>query len=161
MLLLANTSITTYMVTNYDVGKHGWDLPPDLDFGRFTMITNARASIMITCLVWTKTAFAVTLLRLVDGWVKKLVWFIIITMNVFMGVSALMPWLLCGRLARGAPDNGCRLINVLLGIWISTSAYSAGMDFTLAGLPWTFLWKLQMRKRERLGVAIAMSFGIM
>jgi hypothetical protein len=132
MLLIANTSITTYMVTNYDVGKHGWDLPPNLDFTRFTIITNARASIMITSIVWTKTAFAVMLLRLTDGWTHRLIWFIIISMNIGMGVSALMPWLLCGRLAHGAPDNGCRLINVLLGIWISTSGMS---PFVAAPLP--------------------------
>jgi hypothetical protein len=35
------------------------------------------------------------------------------------------------------------------------------MDFVLAILPWTFLWKLKMRRAEKLGVAVAMSFGIM
>jgi hypothetical protein len=40
-------------------------------------------------------------------------------------------------------------------------AYSAVMDFTLAALPWTFLWNLQMRKQEKFGVAFAMSMGVM
>jgi len=35
------------------------------------------------------------------------------------------------------------------------------MDFTLAVLPWTFLWKLRMRKREKVGILIAMSMGVM
>jgi hypothetical protein len=40
-------------------------------------------------------------------------------------------------------------------------AYSALMDFTLALLPWTFLSQLRMRKKEKIGVGIAMSMGVM
>jgi len=35
------------------------------------------------------------------------------------------------------------------------------MDFTLAILPWTVIWKLQMKKPEKLGVGIAMSMGFL
>jgi len=35
------------------------------------------------------------------------------------------------------------------------------MDITLALLPWTLIWKLQMKKKEKAGVAIAMSMGIL
>lgn len=34
------------------------------------------------------------------------------------------------------------------------------MDIILALLPWKILWGLQMRKKEKIGVAIAMSMGI-
>lgn len=40
-------------------------------------------------------------------------------------------------------------------------AYSALMDFTLAFLPWTFLTTLRMRRKEKIGVGIAMSMGVM
>lgn len=43
----------------------------------------------------------------------------------------------------------------------SVPAYSAAMDFTLAALPWTFLWNLRMEKKEKFGIAVAMSMGIM
>ena len=33
------------------------------------------------------------------------------------------------------------------------------MDFVLAALPWTFLWRLLLRRREMLGILIAMSMG--
>jgi hypothetical protein len=39
--------------------------------------------------------------------------------------------------------------------------YSAILDFVLALLPWQILMGMQMRRRERLGVAIAMSLGAM
>ena len=35
------------------------------------------------------------------------------------------------------------------------------MDFVLALLPWQVIWKLQMKRNEKLGVALAMSMGIL
>jgi hypothetical protein len=40
-------------------------------------------------------------------------------------------------------------------------AYSTTMDFVLAALPWTFLYNLHLRKREKVGILIAMSMGTM
>ena len=34
------------------------------------------------------------------------------------------------------------------------------MDIILALLPWTIIWKLTMRKMDKIGVAICMSMGI-
>ena len=34
------------------------------------------------------------------------------------------------------------------------------MDLTLAMLPWTIIWGLQMKLKEKIGVAIAMSCGV-
>lgn len=39
--------------------------------------------------------------------------------------------------------------------------YSAVTDFVLALLPWKVVWKLQMKRKERFGVAIAMSLGVL
>lgn len=39
-------------------------------------------------------------------------------------------------------------------------AYSAAMDFTLALLPWKIIWALQMKRVEKIGVAVAMSMGV-
>jgi len=35
------------------------------------------------------------------------------------------------------------------------------MDITLAMIPWKLIWGLQMRKKEKIGVAIAMSMGVL
>jgi hypothetical protein len=40
------------------------------------------------------------------------------------------------------------------------TAYSALMDLTLAFLPWKLIWGLQMKRKEKIGVAVAMSCGI-
>lgn len=40
-------------------------------------------------------------------------------------------------------------------------AYSGAQDFVLALLPWTVIWGLQMKKKEKFGIALAMSMGIL
>lgn len=41
------------------------------------------------------------------------------------------------------------------------SVYSAAMDVALALLPWRYLLSLQMSKKEKLGVVVAMSLGLL
>jgi hypothetical protein len=41
------------------------------------------------------------------------------------------------------------------------TGYSGIMDFILALLPWKVIWKLQMKRKEKFGVALAMSMGIL
>jgi hypothetical protein len=40
-------------------------------------------------------------------------------------------------------------------------AYSGVMDIVLALLPWSIVWNLQMKKKEKIGVAVAMSMGVL
>lgn len=35
------------------------------------------------------------------------------------------------------------------------------MDVVLAFLPWKFIWSLRMSKKEKVGVVIAMSMGVL
>lgn len=41
------------------------------------------------------------------------------------------------------------------------TVYSAFVDFTLSFLPWPLIWNLQMRRRENIGVVVAMSMGVL
>ena len=55
----------------------------------------AAGSLTFVAAIWSKTSFALTLLRLTEGWVKWAIWFIIVSMNVFMGLSAMFNWIQC------------------------------------------------------------------
>ncbi len=35
------------------------------------------------------------------------------------------------------------------------------MDFALALVPWVLMWNIQMDRREKLGVSVAMSLGVL
>jgi hypothetical protein len=57
-------------------------------------------------------------------------------------------------------DGTCWDPTVTLNYNIFASAYSALTDITLAMLPWKFLWSLQMKRSEKMGVGLAMSMGV-
>jgi len=40
-------------------------------------------------------------------------------------------------------------------------AYSGVMDLVLAFMPWPTIMTLSMRRREKIGIAIAMSMGVL
>ncbi|KAG7286887.1 hypothetical protein NEMBOFW57_009205 [Staphylotrichum longicolle] len=148
--IVATDATTTVLVNDFNYGMHDWDLniynPP-----RFMVIIYSRATLSITAAVWTKTAFALTLLRLTTGMTKAFVWFIIISMNIAMGFAAMVPDSM--QAASQGLDHG------LAGHLLGSSSYSAAMDFTLAILPWTFMWNIALRRKEKIGVVVAMSMG--
>ena len=41
------------------------------------------------------------------------------------------------------------------------AAYSGAMDLTLSILPWKIIWNLRMTRREKTGVLLAMSMGVL
>ncbi len=44
---------------------------------------------------------------------------------------------------------------------LTEQGYSGIMDFVLALLPWKVIWKLQMKRKEKVGIALAMSMGVL
>lgn len=126
--------------------------------------TNVAGTCSITAAVWSKTSFGLTLLKITRGWTRKLAWFCIISMNIAMGLSALFHWIQCTPVQKtwdlSVQGGSCWPMAVLVYYDIFSAAYSALMDLVLAFLPWQFLWGLQMKRKEKIGVGIAMSMGV-
>ncbi|KAK3381200.1 hypothetical protein B0H63DRAFT_396245 [Podospora didyma] len=138
-------------------GRHVFAVNP-ANFPAIGLNGNLAATFSIFAAVWSKTSFALTMLRLVQGPVtKSFVWFVIITMNLAMYITIAFTWTRCTP-----PDKlqQCIDSNVYVSYSIFSGSYSAAMDFILAFLPWPLVWGLQMRKQEKLGVALAMSLGV-
>ncbi|KAI1761235.1 hypothetical protein GGR53DRAFT_522519 [Hypoxylon sp. FL1150] len=118
--------------------------------------------LMMLATVWSKTSFAVMLLRVTPGRTKIVLWTIIVTMNVFMTVSALSIFLQCSPISKSwnehLPGTCWPTFNLVANMF--SSAYSALMDFVLALLPWPLIWHLKMKVKEKIGVAVAMSMGV-
>jgi hypothetical protein len=158
--LLIQVCITSYCVS-LGYGKHIWDFPPE-NFPKFTLPVALRAVFSITALAWSKTAFGITLLRLTNGWMKMTVWVIIITVNISLGISALLFFVQCKPLAAAwdlSVEGECIDNQILYKYNVFSGAWGAAMDFALALLPWQMLAKLQMRRKEKIGVGLAMSMG--
>jgi hypothetical protein len=58
------------------------------------------STFLITASAWSKTSFAITLLRITDSKTKKFVWFLIISMNLSKLVSAMLQWISCQPLQK-------------------------------------------------------------
>lgn len=131
-----------------------------------------------------KTSFAVTLLRIVvQRWMVVLLWFVIVTMNLVNILTAFFIFFQCEdprHLWNPAIASKCWPSDVFTHYSLFVGgksrdtffprldhhltypvAYSGAQDFVLALLPWTIVWNLQMRKKEKIGVACAMSLGVL
>jgi hypothetical protein len=166
-------------------GKHIWAVPVE-NMSGLGLRGNVVGTLSIFAAVWSKTSFALTLIRFMKGRWHILLWAIIVTMNVFMSLNALFMWIRCSPVPKGwnpYMPGTCWNPQVypIYGMFAAgelsletltlsyertsditiTAGYSAAMDFVLALLPWQIIWGLQMKKKEKLGVALAMSMGIL
>jgi hypothetical protein len=103
-------------------------------------------------------------------------------MNVAMGLSALFIWIQCTPIEKawnpriaGTCFPPGKIVDYLMfsggtrdaqlpthGAKLTWSlGYSAAMDIILALLPWKLVWPLNMRRKEKIGVIVAMSMGIL
>ncbi|KAK3386666.1 hypothetical protein B0H63DRAFT_139492 [Podospora didyma] len=157
---LVDCSLLSVMVSR-GFGLHPWDTTsgPWTD----TILKMSRATITITAASWSKTAFAITLLRLGKGWVRWVIWFIIVSLNLIMGLNAMISWVGCIPVQKSwnmmGVEGKCLDLSVIVNIGYVSGGYSAACDFVLALLPWAIIWKLQMKRREKAGVGVAMSMG--
>jgi hypothetical protein len=126
-------------------------------------LSYAAAFCVILSAAWSKTSFAFTLLRITDGRMRWFVWFIIISVNIVLTVSATLLWVSCWptkKLFYPETPGTCWKTTVGQNYQTFASIYSGSMDIILALLPWKFLWTATLYKREKIGALIAMSAGI-
>ncbi|KAH8888517.1 hypothetical protein GQ53DRAFT_724516 [Thozetella sp. PMI_491] len=129
----------------------------------FLLYSNAAGSFSILAAQLSKTSFAITVLRISSGWLKRLVWFIIISVNIALGLALAFTWSQCDPIEKTwMPwvEGTCWSKFIVARYNMFTAVYSGVMDIVLAIVPWKIVWTLSMNKREKAGVMIAMSMGI-
>ncbi|KAK0665303.1 hypothetical protein QBC41DRAFT_258551 [Cercophora samala] len=129
----------------------------------YLLYCNLAGTFSILAALWSKTSFAITILRISNGWMRWLVWFIIVTVNLSLGVAIALTWGQCTPIAKIWQPNlegSCWPKYYQIKYNIFTAIYSGAMDIVLALLPWRIIWKLTMNKKEKFGVLVAMSMGV-
>jgi hypothetical protein len=178
-------AIATTVAISYGYGQHIWMvLPQNADSLALSGLISVTFSIVGQSL--SKVSFALTLLHISTGWQKYLLWTAIILMNIFFGLGAMFFWINCKPLETawkpttpgvcwdkwitikfGIFVSGMALIRLyssreIRGLtWYPSAAFSGIMDLCFAIFPWTVILGLQMKKKEKFGIAIAMSMGIL
>ena len=85
--------------TKYGIGLHY----EDMDYTKMPMVSLISYSAgfaTILAAAWSKTSFGITLLRISSGWIKWFIWFIILSVNIILGVSATIMWTRCWPVAK-------------------------------------------------------------
>ncbi|KAB5518153.1 hypothetical protein GE09DRAFT_1066142 [Coniochaeta sp. 2T2.1] len=129
----------------------------------YLLHSNMAGSFSILAALWSKTSFAITVLRISAGWTKKFVWFIIVSVNIALGLSIAFTWGQCvpfQKIYNPSLPGHCLPKKYQIRYNIFTAAYSGAMDIVLAVVPWKIIWTLTMNKKEKFGVLVAMSMGI-
>ncbi|KAK3316833.1 hypothetical protein B0H66DRAFT_478826 [Apodospora peruviana] len=169
-LLLSCTMQSTDTLLGFASRNHEIK-PGDLDTIR--LISLIAGFFLILASGWSKTSFAITLLRLVvqpavhkSDWVKRFLWFVIVTTNLAVGVSGFFQWVQCtpfDKLWRHSLEGDCLPKNTINTYNICAAAYAGATDVILATvLPAKILWTLRMRdKREKIGTIVAMGMGVL
>ncbi|KAL0931423.1 uncharacterized protein CTRU02_214158 [Colletotrichum truncatum] len=148
---------------SYDFGKHNWDITPG-NWSWLLLHANLSGSFSIIAACWSKTSFALTLLRIAtERWMKWLIWFIMISVNVALGLNVLFTWISCWPVEKtwrtASTPGTCWPKTVTMNYNVFTASYSGAMDIVLAIIPWKIIWGLTMTKKEKFGVSLAMSMG--
>ncbi|OAA65611.1 hypothetical protein SPI_02398 [Niveomyces insectorum RCEF 264] len=159
---LALASAFTTACTAYGYGKHLWDIPP-ANFPPLNVVSTIAGTFSILAAAWSKTSFAMTVLRISTGWMRWTIWFIIMSVNVVLGVSAIFQWIHCvpvQRIFDGTVKGTCWDADVTSYYNTFASAYSGTVDMVLAMFPWKIIWGMSMNRKEKTGVLFAMSMGV-
>ncbi|PSN68609.1 hypothetical protein BS50DRAFT_599165 [Corynespora cassiicola Philippines] len=162
-ILLLAESIVTHMGQSLGFGKRTVDIPVE-NLSSIALYTSIGASISCFASTGSKISFGFTLLRLTNGPWRMFVWFAIVTLFVVMIPSALFTWVQCTPREKAwntFVDGTCWNPSISTNYGIFNAAWCATIDFALALLPWKLIWHLQLLTREKVGVGIAMSMGIL
>ncbi|KAK4149827.1 hypothetical protein C8A00DRAFT_37577 [Chaetomidium leptoderma] len=159
--LIYSISLATVAVS-YGLGKHYEHLSDEAitELGMFSM-ASGFGSILATC--WSKTSFAITLLRISEGRMRQVILFIIISVNLVLGSNGVIHWVQCWPVEKTwhyHMEGSCLPADVVRNYNTAVAVFSGVMDIVLALLPWKIIWGSAINKREMLGALLAMSAGV-
>ncbi|KAJ0157457.1 hypothetical protein CTA2_12691 [Colletotrichum tanaceti] len=171
MVLATDASLNEFIIKSR-FGRPGFPITVE-NISVLAIIGLASITCSFVGQVWSKTAFAISLLRMCDGWKRAFVWFSIISMNAMFTFSALSFWIGCAPVEkRWKPfsEGSCYDPRWVVSFGIFVSVYSGVLDIALAIVPWLILMRptraeassgLTLSKKEKIGVSVAMSMGVL
>ncbi|KAH8682746.1 hypothetical protein BX600DRAFT_430607 [Xylariales sp. PMI_506] len=162
IFLVVITSISTYAV-ELGFGRHKSAISAE-NLNRLFFLTPISSVFSLLAAAWSKSSFAITLLHLTNGWLRRVVWFIIITVNLLLTVNAILPFARCSptrKLWDWSIPGSCWDQYAIVWYSIAAGAYSAAMDLVLALMPWKLILELNIKPKEKYGIAFCMSLGFL
>ena len=147
LCLFIDSCCLTYNTT-LGFGKHFLAINPEV-LPKVDLMGTISGAFAIYAVIFSKTSFAITLLRISESKTRILLWFIIISVNIALGGSVLIPWIQCKPLEKNwniMIPGKCWNPKIFSYYGIVAAAYSGAMDILLAFIPWKIMWNLQMKE---------------
>jgi hypothetical protein len=92
-MLTASAAVTSYDVS-IGLGRHVTEVPPS-NYNLLNIVGLSTLVLDGTAQTWSKTSFAILILRFSEGKMRLFVWFLIISLNLFVGFGCLFFWARC------------------------------------------------------------------
>ncbi|PKS05641.1 hypothetical protein jhhlp_008160 [Lomentospora prolificans] len=151
--------------TTMGFGRHTYDIDTEgPGFPKLLLIMNMTGFWSIWGAAWSKTSFAVTLLRLTQtSALKWFIWFLIITVNVGLYIAAIFMWVQCDppeKVWNPNVEGTCWDGNIIVAYNSWTAVWSGLADIALAVIPWWIISRAAMNFKEQLGLLLCMSLGV-
>lgn len=161
-LFFLYTVFITIAVLN-GLGKHFHELNPD-QFATAVKYEIIGQTMNILAIATSKSSVAVFLIRIVNvSWHKWMLHFCTFSTCVVCITCIALMFAQCTPVEsiwdHRIPTK-CRDYDFTANA-IFSGSYTAAMDFWLAIFPWTVLWTLNMRRKERLTVSFGLSLGVL
>jgi len=135
-ICLFGTAIAATLSVHYGLGRRTTELiqtgPENLT--KISQLSIPGGLLVVLATVWSKTSFAITVMRICDGWKRAFLWFAIISMNLLMITTGILLVAVCPPLemlvmAAGGPQKKCLppKVNIVFG---TTASGELGFLFT-------------------------------
>lgn len=156
-------AIICQRVINYGFGRYPCDIPP-ADIPRIVLELGVVSALAIFAIAWSKTSFGITIYRLARNWLRWLVLGAMAAMNVCSLLQVIFIRAKCDPIPKSwHPElpGTCWDSDATNGYALFNAVLSGVCDVLFALLPWRLLWGLGMRTKEKFGLVLAMSMGVL
>lgn len=152
VLLATNIFISIELATGYV--SETWD-------DRMLILVSISSCLITVGQTLSKTAFAVTLLRITESWQRVALWVIIASLNLYLVILLFLNWVnYCGQdVYWWKMPAVCAPYDTIFQIKIGQNVFNIIIDFVLSLFPWLVTWKLRIERYEKVGLCVAMSLG--
>ncbi|KAF2804033.1 uncharacterized protein BDZ99DRAFT_398878 [Mytilinidion resinicola] len=161
LIYLAVVTILCALAAREGFGQHSNALTIEENVAATKLLIISQTFLCL-CVWFSKVATADFLLKIVtQKWHKIFLYFCMISVSVLGAVVFVGFYTQCSPLGMAWDPRiqGKCYINVTV-LGTVNAAYTTAIDFILAGLPWLFLRKLQMKPKEKLIINLSLSVGI-
>ncbi|KAL9070876.1 MAG: hypothetical protein Q9157_005669 [Trypethelium eluteriae] len=144
-------------------GRHGWDLTA-AHFSKYAEVLNDQQIIYVVALLVTKTAILLQLMEIFVPQARTSRWWLMVgmialntiylTINLFLEIFVCIPR---EKIWNPSTPGHCIDIGVL---FIASAAVNLGEDLLILALPISWILRLQVNSRRKVGISVVYATGI-